>query len=736
MFFSTSLDQFLGRMSIDSAWVIMGLKPLINNVYEDSNGTWKTSDEAPDKVDLDEVKREIIGAFNILSDKNRAQKMKQLLFVKQAIDFISEPKFLMELIARHVAAHTTATLAGKDLKEKDVCLPKQKPKKEDKARSNFVFECGCVIEDTATAAKWKKHIDHLVEAGMLVAVKRELLIAGATYFAVLKSNGKARAIFNGRQLNKLIGAAPPINTPTVQEILKEMNELPDGSKKAIFTADIRHWFHQIPLAEHVSRFFGIRLGLQHYRWASLPMGTSWSPFIAQSFSWYMLLNAFSVVEKDWPFRINKEELLKQPPRWLELKGGGFITVYLDNIIAVGNEGMIREMFGKIAPLSQEEMDSNCNRVPLFKEMFNVEIKEAFFRSSEEWQTSPISVLGVEVRRPLVDGDKGRFRLQWRAVQTKIDTWKERWEALNKQAKVSHRDVARICGRLLWMQSLSLRPLSRIHDVIKVLRHNAKCKGSASWDACFVLGEEFQQLLIPHVESMLKNDWIDRVKVSVKRRTQLWVASDACDDGWGWVQLFSDGSFNNPRMGTYEKAAKDWHIFIKEYLVAKLAIQQLIEARPESERFNLQICIAIDNSAAAQVIRNMYTANEFLQSHVEALNELVAKYDVDIRVINVRSKDNCADAPSRGKSVDAEIAKTTVEVMSEGMKGKLANEYVFSDAPRWGRDRKELEFAEDGVSTFAEAVERLQNDPLVEKWSEEDDKDEEMEFQLPLLAESF
>jgi hypothetical protein len=49
----------------------------------------------------------------------------------------------------------------------------------------------------------------------------------------------------------------------------------------VVECDLRHWFHQIKVDPELSRIFGLRDNEEYWEWATLPMGWSWSPAIAQ-----------------------------------------------------------------------------------------------------------------------------------------------------------------------------------------------------------------------------------------------------------------------------------------------------------------------------------------------------------------------------------------------------------------------------------------------------------------------
>jgi len=155
------------------------------------------------------------------------------------------------------------------------------------------------------------------------------------YFAVPKTEEIARAIWNGKSLSEKSLTPPPVFLPYLPEMLKKIGALsknfPEGM--SMYTGDFRHFFHQIPVGKRLSTYFGVSLGGRFFRWRTLPMGWSFSPYCAQSVAWAVLLHCpggHANGGHDPDFVIPKD--LKKLPTYIDLHDGGFITVYYDNSI--------------------------------------------------------------------------------------------------------------------------------------------------------------------------------------------------------------------------------------------------------------------------------------------------------------------------------------------------------------------------------------------------------------------
>jgi hypothetical protein len=149
-----------------------------------------------------------------------------------------------------------------------------------------------------TNAKYQDHFHTMVRAGLIRPVeshhRRVAIKYISTYFSVPKTKEVARSVFNGKRLSKLFRRPPPVNIPEVRQTTRRLVELGRraSSRRRLqgFTADIRHWFHQIPVEEEVSRYFGVCMGEDWFEWRALPMGWSYSPFICQCMAWTAILH--------------------------------------------------------------------------------------------------------------------------------------------------------------------------------------------------------------------------------------------------------------------------------------------------------------------------------------------------------------------------------------------------------------------------------------------------------------
>lgn len=170
------------------------------------------------------------------------------------------------------------------------------------------------------------------------------------YFAVSKKcKILARTIFNGRALSRLQRRPDTVNLPEIPCVLKEASRIHKTMQSkssqvvapAVFTADIRHYFHEIEVSPEISVFFGVVCRGKAYSWRGLPMGWAHSPRIAQSLSWGMILHNAP------PCLAHEVEIAKKsvhPPSYAHTRDkdgniNGIIFIWYDNIVAIiyGND---------------------------------------------------------------------------------------------------------------------------------------------------------------------------------------------------------------------------------------------------------------------------------------------------------------------------------------------------------------------------------------------------------------
>ena len=170
-----------------------------------------------------------------------------------------------------------------------------------------------------TSEKWSSHVESLVEYKVIRPIPSQALVNSAKYFGVFKSPEIARSIWNGRSTSRLLCTPKNVNLPYLPRVLKMIDDLTrKHGSVAFIEGDIRHFFHQLSVHSTIGRYLGLRLRskkgtIQDYAWNCVPMGLSWSPYIAQSIAWLSILYRRSN-QKSF-FQIEASQLKELPEFW-------------------------------------------------------------------------------------------------------------------------------------------------------------------------------------------------------------------------------------------------------------------------------------------------------------------------------------------------------------------------------------------------------------------------------------
>ena len=143
-----------------------------------------------------------------------------------------------------------------------------------------------------TNQRYRDHFAMLVEWGILEEGPRERARYISTYFEVAKG-ALSRAILNGKRLSLMFKPPPNVNIPDIPCFIRRFaNHFRLFCAGNVVSGDLRHWFHQIESPRSLRHWFGLVLaGMPEGRaffWKTMPMGFSYSPWVAQSLCWALL----------------------------------------------------------------------------------------------------------------------------------------------------------------------------------------------------------------------------------------------------------------------------------------------------------------------------------------------------------------------------------------------------------------------------------------------------------------
>lgn len=567
-------------------------------------------------------------------------------------------------------------------------------------------------EGRSTASKWWNHMQKLGEWKVITWVAREHIKFIHSFFAVAKSCGLvARAIFNGKLFSSKCAVPPGVNLPDVAELLKALSDAFAGRKFSFMTADWRHWFFQFSLADEIRPFFGMRIGDLFCRFSVLPMGFSFSPYIAQSVGWLIIIESL----KRSFGQTCVEGLLHQSqlPSFIKIHDGSDIIVialWYDNV------GFFCTSDNKCMKFAKQ-FRATCSD-------FNVVIKEWYTYTSTEMELvddredpkgvfdeppirvpnpedpsakPPATYLGLELgwRKVRINPRRCEYRLEWRHALAR----RMRWWTSAKKLSSTCRSVAHLVGIIVWHCHMRLDPLAYVKTSIDILRKSVQRK--ESWDAVNVGYQQDLENLNAEVRRLCRDaSWYFKNRPSSGK--VFFVSSDASSKKWGFLVHHSDFKLWFQDHGTFTESLRGKHIFVKELLAATLGIERLCATLQPDD--SVEIFIAVDNTAAAAVLRRLYSTTE---AGAELVLRVIRALDDRhiLRVISLRSEDNPSDPLTRNKDLCPKRAQIFQDVCLRFLEG-----YHKSEAPTRAnptRTHQEKEEA-DGYSS----------DEVANEWDED------------------
>jgi hypothetical protein len=498
------------------------------------------------------------------------------------------------------------------------------------------------VEPSRCGVVGKDYIDHFstLERSGLVRQQKQGIRFLSGYFWVPKGD-LARAIFNGKRLSRSHPAPPPVNLASMPEILEQILQLMDRWGRIVCVGgDFRHWFHQLKAPKSLQCLFGLQLGTTRYCWTSLPMGWSWSPWLAQAVAWSIV----SQREKQEPSLVKEEPLRSGTglPRWLPTTSGkGFVVVYYDNYLMV----------------TGCENEARAFEKRMLSERRGAKIKEgsSFFCTAEDLCKDGFVYLGVRIQGyKTEDCHKALDGLNWRAE--KLPAWLEAFKAPDGARKGGRtlRQEAEQIGRILFCVSLGLGSFGTAlgRRAISAAREVGRAASLHGWDEKGV-GCDLSPLW-GGVETSCAHErrrhasGID----GRERHADCVLATDASARGYGWILYRLEKTDNRDKgvwVATHDALAfafrfevtDERHIFLKELSTACAALSW---AHASGYR---RVRLVVDNSAVAFALKNRMTTSDagmlLIDGHQSVLEEAL------LDVVLVISKDNPADCPSRGSA---------------------------------------------------------------------------------------
>ena len=460
-----------------------------------------------------------------------------------------------------------------------------------------------------------------------------------------------RMIVDARIANHFLENLAPMELFSLEALIRVMGRMFKQQQidmKTIYTlsADLRHWFHQLPLPQRFYKHYALRHPKDHEKiffprvW---PMGASPAPGIGQSVTWSMLLHNLEIdpclkesLGIVWPGDFDVI------PPWIPLSCGGAVFVLIDNIFVVTSNSKFSENWRTRIFESTKYFKATLKNVAdheKFKNDYDKKIQKVNFHHSSHEKYNPyltvefsgilFSHTGVKAKNAIEEDEQLRNEAS------------EEWRG-------TYRGLAAIIGKSLWIMRVSGKKMYQMSEYRQICEI-AFPKKEETWDTAVVITGKHLDAL----RSLYNNNggsgplqfspYLPQKEVN----NIAFLATDACyhneTAGHGWIwQMTGERAIS----GSTSRTGKS-QIGIEELRAVVLAIKQVKKYRikhhlviPDSYIIAVDSMHArgmiIHGTAKTRIGRKLL---QLLDHHLEGANLLLTF---------VKSNDNPADAPSRGE----------------------------------------------------------------------------------------
>jgi hypothetical protein len=189
-----------------------------------------------------------------------------------------------------------------------------------------------------------------------------------------------------------------------------------------------------------------------------------------------------------------------------------------------------------------------------------------------------------------------------------------------------------------------------------------------WDSQMTLSSEKLHTLVSHLTAVVANDWMS---MPYRHATEsITAATDSSDELWGAL-VWSPERCLLPEMNVF---ARPWprkmrraHIFVKELTAAVIIVEQICQRYT-----NVEIVLIIDNTAAAAVLRRMASSTSVGMELACRADAALAQANNTLKVVEITSKANPSDEPSRGTPLDVSKFATMWRLIESSRRGIRIN----------------------------------------------------------------
>lgn len=491
----------------------------------------------------------------------------------------------------------------------------------------------------------------LVAAGILDEVTETHLCCKCTcaFFLIKKSLSKMRLIYDGRPVNRhVLKSPPPVNIPHITEVLRRLHERP---LHALILADYRHYFHQFCVPNDIKTFLGSTVktseGTRWFRAKTLPMGLSWSPFLAQAASLLMLIH----VESGCPTFFRWTGSVLRLPQFLDVVDSsgevvGFACFIYDNLCIALYCDKERAKAAEMCSKIEKRLLGNAKHFgAVFKELKIFEARGSFDilgvpKRDRAGKRLPSALPGSPDFYPIFLGvqiDPFGSLLRWRHSQKFVDKIAQ---LIGRRDYDTPRKIAKPVGMIIWDVSISFRRLSSLQGIISVLRtFNIKFK--KDWDlSCVTPSSSWLAEVDLLLRDMQRNEW----KMFAPRLEGPIIlgASDASDVYIGGL-IFHGDAPRSCRELTFTKSVDlATHIFVKE----ALALYDLIMFALLRIEGSFILRVAVDNIPVRRAFERGFTTNAVVNRFILRAYEALDSRSCQLQLQDICTSLNVADCLTR------------------------------------------------------------------------------------------
>jgi hypothetical protein len=343
----------------------------------------------------------------------------------------------------------------------------------------------------------------------------------------------------------------------------------------------------------------------------------------QSFTWAALLGLASV--ENGLAKSAKEFLSQQPVVGLTL-------IWIDNFLAWSTDADVARMLSQ----TWSDMTKRWGLVWGEEKMWHPKhLEERSAELNPDVGTSLSIQFALKVKRGRDDPDQ---HLIWRlkpktAARVSEFAHRTEWNC---------RGLAGVIGSAVWQCYISCKPFSAIQSILELSSRVGRHTRTNGWQATYGLTTEEKVTVDTALARIAANPWWGSHTPQDWTQIRI-VASDATLERGAWVYYTASDCRADWKHWSWEECkevSKGESIFLLELRTAIRAIKA-------NAPTNGILVLVIDNTAAAAVLRSMYSSTRIGRELLDDLHYFLSQRNAFLVVAGIAGVDNDADSPTRG-----------------------------------------------------------------------------------------